>query len=197
MSAEHLCKSRLFFISFLVSISLFFLISCSVPKNGNSKNGGTAFSPILVNRYFAEINLGKEQISNNPQLAIEYFNSAIEKNFNRPEAFFGRGAAQLVLEKYTLAIKDFDLALEADWPVQDSDVGKSNVYLYRAIAGIGLLETIDAKKETDTYILTVARIHGDLNIAEFYAGISEDHELIKQITQTRHLFDKLSTPKKP
>ena len=161
-----LCKSRLFFISIVVSTSFFFT-ACSIPKNGSSKSDDMAVSPILVNRYFAEVKLGMEQVSNNPQLAIEYFNSAIEKNLNRPEAFFGRGAARSKLKKYALAIRDFDVAREADWhadwhagtPFQDMLLGWSYVSFYRAKARIGLLGTIDAEKDKDTYIVTLGYIY--------------------------------------
>ena len=79
----YISKLRLLFVSILVSASIFFL-SCSIPQTETQKG----FSPILVRRYNAEIDLGKEQILlNNPQLAIEYFKSAIEKNLNLPEAF--------------------------------------------------------------------------------------------------------------
>ena len=181
-------KSGLLFFNIFVSASIF--IACSIPQTEPK----TVFSPILVRRYNAEIDLGKEQISNNPQFAIEYFNSAIEKNLNLPEAFAGRGAARLALEQYALAIKDLDLALEADWSLYDLlgydyNAGKSNIYLWRAWAGIGLLKTIDAKKDLQTWVLTFANIDGDLNLAEFYAGMAEDHKLMKQITETRHLFD--------
>lgn len=140
-----------------------------------------------------------EQVSNNPQLAIEYLNSAIEKNLNRPEAFFGRGVARLVLEKYALAIKDFDLALEADWQsgslgfsqwMQDFALGRSYIHLYRAKAGMGFLETINTKKEKDTYILALGQIYIDFEMAELHAGAAGNHELIKEITEMRHLFEK-------
>ena len=145
-----------------------------------------------------------EQVSNNPQFAIEYFNSAIEKNLNRPEAFFGRGVARLVLKRYALATKDFDLALEADWQsisqdvghwIQEFSQGRSLVHLYRAKAGMGLLGTIDAKKETETYFLTLGRIYMDLDFAEMHAGSTGNSALIKEITRVRHFFEKLPTPK--
>ena len=201
----HPSKSRLFFISIIVSTPLFIFTACSIPKNGNLKSGDTTFSPILVNRYFAEVELGMEQVSNSPQLAIEYFNSAIEKNLNRPEAFVGRGVARMNMKKWVLAIQDFDLALEADWkanwkadnPFQEMLQGWSYVHLCRATASIGFLGTIDAKEDKDTYILTLGKIHIDFEMAERHAGAAGDHELIKQIIQTRHLFDKQLTLKKP
>ena len=184
----YISKSRLLFVNIFVSVSIFF-VSCSIPQTETQ----TAFSPILVRRYNAEIDLGKEQILlNNPQLAIEYFKSAIEKNLNFPKAFAGRGTARLALEQYALAIKDLDMALEADWSLHDMqgyNVGKSNIHLLRAVAGIGLLKTIDAKKEVQTWGLTFGHIILDFDMAEFHAGLAEDHELMKKIIKTRHLFD--------
>ena len=181
-------KSRLLFVNIFVSLSVFFL-SCSIPQTKNQID----FSPILLRKYFAEIELGQEQISNNPQLAIEYFNKAIEKSLNRPEAFTGRGIARLELKQYTLAIKDLDMALEADWSVlkniQERNTGKSSTYYLRALAGIGLLKTIDVKKDVQAWSLAFGRIILDFDMAEFHALLTEDHELLKTITKTRHLFD--------
>lgn len=174
----HISKSRLLFVNILISASVF--LSCSIPQQ---KTQTETFSPILVRRYNAEVDLGKEQISNNPQLAIEYFNRAIEKNLNRPEAFFGRGAARLALEQYALAIKDLDMALEADWssqPIRDVFVGRSWCSLLRAKAGMGLLTSIDRKKDIETWVLTFGRIDIDLELAEAAAGTIEDIELIKK-----------------
>ncbi len=177
-------------VFFILGAVLATFFSCSIPQTEPQ----TDFSPILVRRYNAEIDLGKEQISNNPQFAIEYFNSAIEKNLNLPEAFAGRGAARLALGQYALAITDLDLALEADWSHydllrSDYDVAKSNIYWWQALAGIGLLKTIDAKEDLQTWVLTFANIDGDLSLAEFHAGLAQDHELMKRIIETRHLFE--------
>lgn len=142
-----------------------------------------------MSKYIAEIELGKEQISNNPQLAIEYFNRVIEKFINRPEAFAGRGIARIELKQYALAIEDLDAALEADWSSQalrDLLVGRAKCHLYRAIAGMGLLASIETKKETERYVLTFGRIDIDLEVA---AGAINDIELMKQIIETRHLFE--------
>ena len=184
----YISKSRLLLVNIFVSASIFFL-ACSIPQTGKPNK----FSPILVRRYNAEINLGKEQISNDPQLAIEYFNSAIEKNLNWPEAFAGRGMAWLNLTKFALAIKDFDMALEADWASvnrHEYNVGKSTIYLHRAIARMGFFvntaKTIDTEKNIGTWVLTYAEIDGDLNLAELHAGFVSDHELIKTIIETRH-----------
>ena len=141
----YISKSRLLFVNIFVSASVFFILLNTSSGNPNG------FSPILVRRYNAEIALGKEQLLNNPQLAIEYFENAIEKNLNLPEAFVGRGTARLTLEQYTLAIKDLDIALEANWSFYDKlghdyNAGKSNIYWLRAMGRIGLLKAIDGKK---------------------------------------------------
>lgn len=185
----YISKSRLLFANIFVSASVF--LSCSIPQ-AETQMG---FSPILVRRYNAEIALGKEQLLNNPQLAIEYFESAIEKNLNLPEAFVGRGTARLTLEQYALAIKDLDIALEANWSFYDKlgydyNAGKSNIYWLRAMGRIGLLKAIDEKKELETWILTRVEIDADLNMAEMFAGWAGDHELMKRITETRHLLQK-------
>ena len=174
---------------FTISASIF-LLSCSIPQTENQ----TVFSPILVRRYNAEIDLGKEQMLHNPQLAIEYFNSAIEKNLDLPEAFVGRGTARLTLEQYALAIKDLDIALEANWSFYnilsyDYNAGKSNIYLLKALAGIGFLTTLDPKKEILTEVLIRVGIIQDLNMAELFAGWAGDHELMKKITKTRKFWD--------
>ena len=185
----YISKSRLFFLNIFVSASVF--LSCSIPQQ---KTQTKTFSPILVRRYNAEVDLGMEQISNNPLGAIEYFNSAIKKDLNWPEAFSGRGLAWLKLEMYTNAIMDFDLALEANWSLYDVlghkyNASKSNIYLLRAMGRIGLLKTIDAQNELETWILTRFEITTDLNLAEMFAGWAGDHELMKQIIETRHLFE--------
>ena len=60
---------------------------------------------------------------------------------------------------------------------------------------MGLLGTIDAKKETEIYVLTLGRIYLDLDFAEMHAGATGDSALIKEITRTRHFFEKLPVPK--
>ena len=191
-----ICKPKLFFISLLVSTPIFFLTSCSISK---VETNNPTFSPVLLNRYLAEIELGKEQVSNNPHLAIEFFNSAIEKNFNRPEAFFGRGWAWLELKKYDLAIKDFDMALEADWSsqsIEDLSVGRAQTHLYRSLAGMGLLDSIDPKKEQEAWVMTLGSIYTDLEMAEVSAGAAGDKELIKSIIQIRYIFENRRRPEK-
>ena len=186
----HISKSRLLFVNIFVSASIFF--SCSIPQTETQ----TGVSPILLNRYIAEVELGMEQVSNNPFLAIEYFNRAIEHDLNLPHAFIFRGIAWFSLDMYANAIMDFDLALEADWQSGSmdfslwlQDFAEMRAYLrwFRAKAGMEILQTID-KKEIETYILAWGEIYIDLDLAERHAGITGNRELIKEITKTRHLF---------
>ena len=54
---------------------------------------------------------------------------------------------------------------------------------------MGLLASIDPKKDIETWVLTFGRIDIDLELAEAAAGTIGDIELMKKIIETRHLFE--------
>ncbi len=162
---------------------ILFVAACSIPEISEKES---TYQEILRARYRAEINLGSEYCKNDPARAIKHYNKAIEINPDSPEAYQGRGDAQRELKQYSLAISDYDKALEAEWSYNILKY-RYLTYCDRATARILLLPSID--KNSDTYTLMFGYILVDLEMAELNAMTFKDPGSMEIIAEVKALLD--------
>ena len=170
---------------FIPFIFLYLVLACSIPEIPEEES---PYQETLTARYKALINLGKKYSISAPEKSNRYYNKAIDIYPNFPTAYHGRGQAQSELKQYTLAISDYDKALECDWSYNILQY-KYLVYCARAKDRIAILSSIEKNSEKDTYILMYGYILVDLEMAKRNAMVFKDSGAMEIIEEVRALLD--------
>ena len=173
-------------VGYFIALSLLFAGCLSAKQTQTENKEGGYYQDIMERnrskRYQALIDLGKESEKKAPDTAIEHYNDAIELYPNHPTAWYGRGLAKSELKQYELAIKDYDKAIEADWPYSISKY-KPRVYCSRAAARLELLPLIDKIKDKETYSEAVTNIIADLLYALYAQSFTEETDIVKRVIE--------------